>query len=561
MKLFLITLFSFITLSSQILFSQVENVPITNGVYTFLKEMKVKRIIPFIREDDPVLSRFEVKDLLDTINSQSTELSSTEKKLLNKYRFEFSDSIDPDTTTQLFNPPNGFFTDLDQMVTDKVKYLYAYREPENNIYFEWLGNFYHGQEFSQENAVNSDLYDIGFRIRGTILNHLGYNLTVIKGGVSGNMEFAEVIEPRLKSNFKWVESIENIGNYGFTSGYLKYHTAPIEEMNIAVQLGREDITLGYGYGSKLVLSGDNPTMDFLKFNFDYGIISFTSLHASTVGYFKVDRDDRYTKYYAHNHLKLKFNNLFDVGIGETMIYSGRGIELGYLAPVTFYKFIEMELQDRDNGNIYIDIQTKFVNNLELQATFFLDENILSNLSNLDKFTNKTAYQVGAFWYQAFTIPDLSFILEYTRIRPYVYTHYDIKNNYTAFGANLGHRIGPNADELLLRTNYNFNEWLRLNVEYRYSREGNNIYAEDGTLVKNVGGDIALTHGEIVPANYEAYFLDGERVNFNFFSAGFRIEPIRGFIFDLSYNYSNQQNITKNITDNMSYALLKFTLEY
>ena len=561
MKLFLITLFSFITLSSQILFSQVENVPITNGVYTFLKEMKVKRIIPFIREDDPVLSRFEVKDLLDTINSQSTELSSTEKKLLNKYRFEFSDSIDPDTVTQLFNPPNGFFTDLDQMVSNKVKYLFAYQEPENNIYFEWLGHFYHGQEFSQENAVNSDLYDIGFRIRGTIFNHLGYNLTVIKGGVSGDQDLAEVIEPRLKSNFKWVESIENIGNYGFTSGYLKYHAAPMEGMNIAVQLGREDITLGYGYGSKLVLSGDNPTMDFLKFNFDYGIISFTSLHASTVGYFEDNRDDRYTKYYAHNHLKLKFNNLFDVGIGETMIYSGRGIELGYLAPVTFYKFIEMEIQDRDNGNIYFDLQTKFVNNLELQATFFLDENILSNLGNLDKFTNKTAYQVGAFWYQAFTIPDLSFILEYTRIRPYVYTHYDIKNNYTAFGANLGHRIGPNADELLLRTNYNFNEWLRLNVEYRFSREGNNIYAEDGTLVKNVGGDIAVTHGENVPADYEAYFLDGERVNHNFFSAGFRIEPIRDFIFDISYNYSNQQNITKNITENMSYALLKFTLEY
>ena len=59
--------------------------------------MKVKGIISFIREDDPVLSRFEVKDLLEKINTQVTELSSTEKKLLNKYRTEFSDSIDPDT--------------------------------------------------------------------------------------------------------------------------------------------------------------------------------------------------------------------------------------------------------------------------------------------------------------------------------------------------------------------------------------------------------------------------------------------------------------------------------
>lgn len=560
MKLLLTILLSFITLSSQFTFSQVENVQIEHGVYTFLKEMKVKGIISFIREDDPVLSRFEVKDLLEKINTQAAELSGTEKKLLSKYRFEFSDSIDPDTATQLFNPQNGFFTDLDQMATDKVKYLYAYQEPENNIYFEWLGHFYHGQDFSQESSANSDLYDIGFRIRGTVFNHLGYNLTVIKGGVSGNEALAEVIEPRLLTSFKWLEDIENIGNYDFTYGYLKYHTEPYEDMNISIQLGREDITLGYGYGSKLVLSGDNPTMDFLKFNFDYGIISFTSFHASTTGYFSYTPEERYTKYYAHNHLKLKFDNLFDVGIGETMIYSGRGIELGYLAPVTFYKFIEMGIQDRDNGNIYFDLQTKFVKNLELQATFLLDENILSNLGDLEKYTNKTAYQLGAFWYNPLNLNDLSLIVEYTKIRPYVYTHFNIQNNYTAFGANLGHRIGPNADELMFKSNYNFSEWLRFTIEYRYQREGNNVFADDGTLVKNVGGDIALSHGYVLETD-RAYFLDGDRVNTNFFSAGFRIEPIRDYIFDVSYNYMYQQNTAKNISDKESYLLFKFTLEY
>jgi hypothetical protein len=164
-------------------------------------------------------------------------------------------------------------------------------------------------------------------------------------------------------------------------------------MDISFQLGREDITIGYGYGSKLVLSGDNPTMDF-KFNFDYGIVSFTSLQTSTTGYFSFTPEKRYTKYFAHNHLKLKFDNLFDVGIGETMIYSGRGIELGYLTPFTFYKFIEMGIQDRDNGNLYFDLQTKFIKNFEMQGTFLLDEDSLSNLGDLKKYTNKTAYQLG-----------------------------------------------------------------------------------------------------------------------------------------------------------------------
>jgi len=560
MKKIKIFLLVFLGLITNISFSQVENVPITNSVYTFLKEMKVKGILSFIREDDPVLSRFEVKELLEKINTQTEQLSNTETKLLNKYRIEFSDTVDPDSSTQLFNPLNGLFTDIDQMVTDKVKYLYAYQEPENNIYFEWLGHFYHGQDFSQTKAVNSNLYDIGFRIRGTVFNHLGYNLTVFKGGGSGEPKLAEAIEPRLLTNFKWIVNSENIRDYDFTYGYLKYYNSPMKNMNIAVQVGREDITLGYGYGSKLILSGNNPTLDFLKFNFDYGIINFTSMHASTTGYFSSNPEERYTKYIAFNRLKLKFNNLFDIGIGETMIYTGRGIELGYLTPLAFYKFIEMGIQDRDNGNIFFDLQTKFVKNLELQATFLLDEDILSNLGDLEKYTNKTAYQLGAFWYQPLNLNDLSLVFEYTKIRPYVYTHYNIKNNYTAFGANLGHRIGPNADELMFRSNYNFNEWIRFTIEYRYQREGNNVYADDGTLINNVGGDIALTHG-FVPENTNAYFLDGERVNTNIFSFGFRIEPIRDFIFDISYNYNKSNNTTKNISSDISYALLKFTLDY
>lgn len=559
-KFILFSVFIISITNISLTFAQIESAPINNSVYTFLKEMKVKGILSFIREDDPILSRFEIRDLLNTVAQHHNELSETEKKLLQKYQIEFSDSINPDTSTQLFNPTTNFFSDLDQMFTDKVKYLYAIKDGENSLFIEWLGHFYHGQRFKPAPINNGDLFDIGFRIRGSLFNHLGYNLTVIKGGASGNPRIAEIIEPRLRYNFKWIEDIENIGNYDFTYGYLKYHTEPLNGMNLMFELGREDVTLGYGYGSKLVLSDDHPVLDFIKFNFDYGIINFSSMHISTTGYFSPVLTDRYTKFLAFNRLKLKFKNLFDVGIGEVMVYSGRGIDIAYMSPVNFYKFVEMSIQDRDNGNLYFDLQTKFIKNLELQGTFFLDENILSNLSDLEKYTNKTAYQVGAFWYEPLSVNDLSLIIEYTKIRPYVYTHYDIENNYTAFGALLGHRIGPNADELMLRANYNLNEKIRLGLEYRYTRKGKNIYDNNGNLIKNVGGDEALSHG-INIVNEHAYFLDGERVNYNFFSGGLRIEPLRGYIFDVSFNYQNQKNITKNISTDLSYALFKFTLEY
>lgn len=542
------------------LIAQVENVQLNHPVYTFLKEMNVKGLIDYIYEDDPVLSRFEVIKLLNTIKLNDNSLSNTEKKLLHKFIEELSDEIKIENSTQLFNPKENFFSDLSDVFSQKVKYLYAYKQDGANLFLEGLGHFYHGQRFSPTPTNNANLYDIGFRMRGTVFDKLGYNLTVIKGGVSGNDKIAETIEPKLLSNFKWVENIENIGNYGFNYGYLKFYTEPMKDMNLSVQLGREDITFGYGYGSKLVLSGENPTLDFVKFNFNYGAVHFTSLHASTVGNFSYDITQRYTKYLALNRLKLSFKNLFDFGIGETMVYSERGIELGYLSPLAFYKFIEMDLQDRDNGSLWMDFQTRFLKRLQFQATFYLDENILSNLQDLERYTNKTAYQLNAYWYEAFSIPDLSVIAEYTRIRPFVYTHRNPKNTYTAFGTSLGHRIGPNADEIMVRANYNVSDRIRLTGEFRFSRKGNNVYDENGNLIKNVGGDIFLSHPDIVE-NKTAKFLDGERVNTSHLILGFRIEPIREFYFDIFFNYISLENLTKSLTENLSYGLIKFTLEY
>ncbi|MCL4279457.1 MAG: hypothetical protein KJZ60_07180, partial [Ignavibacteriaceae bacterium] len=226
---------------------------------------------------------------------------------------------------------------------------------------------------------------------------------------------------------------ENIGNYEFVDGYIKYLTNPVDDMNLFIEIGREYKTVGYGYGSKLVLSGDSPPLDFIEFGLNYGIASFSSIHGSTVGDFSYNMDERYTKYWAFNRLKFSFENLFDIGIGENIIYSGRGFELGYASPLAFYKFVEMELQDRDNANLYFDIQTSFIPNLELQGTFFLDENILSNLQNFDSYKNKTAYQLGIFWYEALSLNDLSMKLEYTKIRPFVYTHVNAQNTYSSWG--------------------------------------------------------------------------------------------------------------------------------
>ncbi|TSA26944.1 MAG: hypothetical protein D4R68_06460 [Ignavibacteriales bacterium] len=554
---FLLT--SYFLLLTTYTFPQQENVPLDHQVYTFLKEMKVKNLPVNIHDDSPNMSRAEIRKNLECIDSLSNGLSVTEKKILKKFQNEFYDDLADSTNTyQLFGEQAGFSKNGTDFISDKMRYVYAFRNDDVNFYLNVLGRAMYGQSFKPK-ITNAELYDIGFRFRGTLFDKLGYSLTVQKGGVSGSPDFAPILDPRLKYNFKYIENIENISNYDFTEGYLRYYSEPVKDMSLAFQIGREKIKLGYGYESKFVLSGDHPLLDFFRINFNYGIFSFTSLHASTVGEFNADRSKDFTKLIALNRFKLHFKNLLDFGLGEGVIYSGRGLDLAYLNPLAFYKFEEMSLQDRDNGVLWLDLQTNCFKNLEFQFTFFLDDDPLGNLQDLSNYINKTGYQIGAFWYSPFSIDDLSLVFEYTRIRPYVYSHDNPKDTYTAFGQLLGHNIGPNSDQIFMRIAYNFNEKIRFNFDYQYIRHGQNIYDSQGNLVFNAGGDAFVAHRDIDdPIHIE--FLDGERINQNIFIFNVRYEPFRNFIFDLFYREIMNKNISREISTNSSYGYLKLTFE-
>jgi hypothetical protein len=552
--LFLILLFSISIKAQQ------ENVPLDHDVYTFLKEMKVKGILDQIHDDNPNMSRYEVKKHLEKINSNIPDLSSTEKKILKKYQDEFYDDLADSTNTfQMFGKDAGFSTDYSELFSDKIKHMYAFRKDKANFYLEMLGRYMHGQVFKPR-INNSELFDVGFRGRGTLFGSLGYSMTVQKGGVLGSQEYAPTFDPRLNYNFKFVEAIENIGNYDFVEGYIRYYSEPIEDMKLSFEIGREKIKLGYGYGSKLVLSGDHPYLDMLRMDFNYGIVSYTSIAASIVGNYSPVREENYTKYIAYNKVKLSFENIGDLGIGEVIIYSGRGLDFAYLNPFAFYKYEEMSLQDRDNGLVFLDFQTNVVKNLEVQGTFFLDEDILSNLQDFELYKNKTAYQLSALWYSPFSISDLSLAVEYTKIRPYVYSHNNSQDTYTAWNQCLGHRIGPNADEIYAKLSYNFSGWLRGNFEYQHVRSGENIYDGLGNVLFNSGGDIFFPYRDGIDSEH-INTLDGDKVNQNILTLSFRAEPIREVYFDLLYRYIQKHDLAKDITEDTSIAFLKMTFEF
>lgn len=553
--------FCLLFLFSLSLFAQVETVPLDNPVYDYLKLMSVKGIIKGYDSDMPVISRQKTADYLAEVEDEMQRLSSTELSLLRKYQVEFDVSKQtPENTTELFGP-GGFFENFGGTFEDKYKFVYGAEDTatRSNLYFEFIGqgNYIHQTEPHTQNAW---VYQMGFNMRGTAFGHLGYNLTVIKGAASGNYDLAETYAPWLNYNFKYVEGIENIAGYDFTNGYLRYHAEPYEDMDIDLFLGRDKITFGYGYGNSMVFSGNHPDFDFFSFNFQYGAVNFYSMHGSAVGEFSLNRDETFTKYIAANRLKISLEGLFDVGIAEALIYSGRGLEFAYLPPLQFYKFAEHSIQDRDNALLFMDFQSNFLDNFEIQGTFMLDENLLSNMQDLTKYVNKTGYQLGFFWYEPFSLSDLSLVFEFTRIRPYVYSHNNHKNTFTAWGTGLGHPIGPNAEEILARAGYNLNDYVYLEAEYRRVNEGNSIYDGSGNLLYNAGGDLFQPwRNGIDPLHIE--FLSGARVNTDFLKLTCRFEPIRDLPMILGFMHQSEHHIDSGSTFDNQYLWYQLKVRY
>ena len=135
-----------------------------------------------------------------------------------------------------------------------------------------------------------------------------------------------------------------------------------------------------------------------------------------------------------------------------------------------------------------------------------------------------------------------------------------KNIYTGFGVILGHPIGPNADQLFVKMNYNFSSRVSANLELQKIRKGGNVYNSDGELIFNAGGSVYDTFVEGRDSD-KAYFLDGIRVNDYSIRLNVIYEPLLDYTFDFNYVYNISKNLTYGGNTDQSYGYVRFNLGY
>lgn len=550
MKKILIT--ALFVVFSGLLFSQVELVPPNHSIYDYLKRMQLMNIIEDYNSSSIPVSRQQVANYLKVINDKKSNLNNIDKSILQDYLVEFEYDVN-----KTVNSGYALFKkfDVKDIFSDKKqKYLYNYIDSNASFFFDVNG--FISQRNSNGDSIQShsiSLGELGVRLRGTLYNSVGFYLRMSNGqkikGNQDDIDMSIATYPKFKANTKYRYENNNFDTY---EGYIRYST---KDEWLALTAGKETMLTGFGYIDKLFISDNSVPFSYIKIDLKYKALQYFALYGSLKGD-SIGKDIS-SKNIASHRLNINFSNTFRIGFFEAIIIPQSPFNFTYLNPLSFlrsadYNAGELVGGNRNNAIMGFDMELHPVKNVAFQGTLLIDDLNFSSLFDNKKGTgiandNRFGYQFGSIWTNAFSVPNLTASMEYTRIDPFVYSHRTNKSQYTNWSLPLGHNLSPNSDEIAIRLSQYIYNRLNIKFTYQHQRSANKIVMKGDSLVENYGGDINRGDGDIVRENA---FLLGDRVNRDIFTFDFLWQPLRQYFLEFRYQYkiSNLIYASKKIKD-------------
>ncbi len=310
----------------------------------------------------------------------------------------------------------------------------------------------------------------GVRIQGSLGNKLSFSSTIYEsqGRFSKYVnEYAESIAPAggnpaiipgrgIAKEFK-----TDAYDYPVATGYLSF--TPNKFLNL--QFGHDKNFIGDGYRSMLLSNNASP-YPFFKVNTKFWKIKYTNLwmwlrdvrpEVTVDGVFK-------QKFMASHYLSYNVTKKLNIGLFESVIWENsndRGFDINYLNPIIFYRAIEFSTGSR-GGNAVIGLTTKYRLNdtFSLYSQLLIDEFSTSQIAKGNGYwANKSGFQVGVKYYNAFNVKNLYLQAEYNTARPFTYSHNVPTLNYGHNNQSMAHVWGANFSELVGIAHYTKGRWF------------------------------------------------------------------------------------------------------
>lgn len=538
MKTIYILLFLVITA-----FAQEFLIEESNPVINFLQRMKARGILSEAESFAFPVHRYSVAEALQSIDIGSPGLTEADRGLVNFYLSRF---VEGDGFSRCYVSGEGSF------LSDKQSYFY-YSDTDSmtlgiNIKME-------------SNAFSGNLGRPGFSVlaggllSGSYKRYFTFNLQGMNGIFSGDKNVVRS-ENRYNSNFKLQDTPEG-GFYDETSG-----SASLYNRNISITLARSDFTLGYGTLRPLV-NNLYPRSDFINLRLNIGILEYAFLHGTLLGPVTYMSDsitggvrEIPEKFIVYHTVGFRLGEKSKLQFGEMAIYSGRGMDLGYLNPFNFYKTVEHSRIDRDNTAIFAGFETYAISNSHIFFMLYFDDIDYGKLGS-GWWGNQVLFHTGASYFTNVNNFPVDIHAEFMEIQPYVFSHRLKRNSFTNLHTPVSGDFEPNSVVFSATTRVWWHHNSYTEISGAYSVHGDNEYDNDGNLMVNYGGRVGEGH-RTGDSEY-LKLLDGVRENIYRFSGLIGYDPYENLSVRTQFTHKSAVRASKTIIEKLFTLSLLFKL--
>jgi hypothetical protein len=286
--------------------------------------------------------------------------------------------------------------------------------------------------------------------------------------------------------------------------------------HFGVLAGRSAAKWGPGKFGNLILGDHQPSMNMI---FAWAKIGFLSGYTLSS---KLDPLAGMRRYLSASRLVINATKNITLALNQSVVYAraGEGFELYYMLPSYVYYFSQFGFADfNETENTFVGADGEW--RLSPQARLYFE--FLADDFQVDQDPASRGVQNAVAWLVGADCPGVLGSLgggaEYVRINSYTYkhvggwpTHY-VANDH---GGIIGHRLGPDAEELNVWVNNRFSRHIQGRLLYTLSRTGdlNSVY---GTWWAWGKADEPVPYGRV--QNAHDISLEANLANYRGLSAG------------------------------------------
>lgn len=396
-------------------------------------------------------SKAKVYDFISEFDTSQTKLSNSDF-----YNFKYLKKDSKLSFSNDFSKKNkGIFN---WIYPNKVN-MFEYADSNFQIYFNPGFNF----QIAHSDLNNKLLYTNtrAIEIGGSINNKIGFYSFVSENQLRiANHERGFMSDYNALPGAHLVKEFKNEGiDFLTASGYINFKILP----SINVYFGQGKNFIGHGKRS-LILSDFATDYTYLKINTQYKIFNYQNLYAQLIDRYAGWNRPLPKKYMAAHYLSINLTEKLNFGLYEAVVFhdnnqTGRGFDLHYLNPLIFYRSVEHQIGDADKLLVGINLAYMPFKNFMFYSQFILNEFRLNDLRDANgSVYNKYGYQLGVNYVDVAGLSNLDFGIEFNRVRPYTYTHYNVGssypvNSYSHFNQHLAHPLGANFQEFIVSLKY------------------------------------------------------------------------------------------------------------